>query len=107
MTADSPKNSRYSPPQNAEDLMKVPCWDRDNSFWYRRFPKGYLMYSLRTGEFHLCRHVSGQITVVPETEIADGMDVTYFRLLVRGEIDEKPDAKLEENGESWVYWTLK
>lgn len=103
MTADPP--SRYSPTEDTEDISGL---DRDdNRFWYERFPKGYFMYSLRTGEFHLFRHVHGYITIAPATEIADGMDVTYFRLLVQDEIDEKPDAKLDEDGESWVYWTLK
>lgn len=88
--------------KGARDLKGDDRWRTD--YWFKTFPKGYFMYSPLSGE--ACVY-EDPLDLADDYQGHADPGKTYLKLLLADMISPDPEAKLDENGESWLYWGLK
>jgi len=88
--------------KRARDLKKDDRWRTD--YWFKAFPKGYFMYERNTGEALV---YYDPLDLADDDEGRTEPGEAYLKLFAAGLISPDPEAKLDENGESWLYWRLK
>ena len=88
--------------EKARDLKGDDRWRTD--YWFKTFPKGYFMYDRLSGKAYVYQ---APLDLADDCAGLTDPGEAYLKLFAAGKISPDPEAKLDENGESWLYWGLK